>query len=300
MSLKRKTILLTAAAVIALSSGCAGNNKLKENVSQSLTKQTEMKAYSFTGLANLDLDPGVQTGLLATFTKSKLEWTGTAGTDPVRFEADFKLTPTGASTPFEIPVLFKDNKLFVHIPAVNKKDEYLAVDINNSGGLSNLPKTTSDIARLSIDGIKEKWFKKSGEVTLKDGSKGTVIQVEVTDKNKKELSEAFKAKFPEIIGALQANGILTAAQAEQAKKQGSASYELKAPGLFSFTIDSEGYIREETIKLSYAVTGSDGKAHDQKLDVTQGFDEINKAPKFTKDEPKIVRPFSDILKLLKK
>lgn len=319
MSWKRKTLLLTAAAALTFAGGCAGNDKLKENVGQSLTKQTEMKTYSFSGLANLEFNPAEQSaanpltaGLIGMFTKSKLEWSGTASTDPVRFEADIKSTPSGSAAPLQIPVIFKDNKLFVSLPLLNKKDEYFAIDINQSGSgsaqenplspesLKNLTKSTSEITRLSIEGIKEKWFKKSDDVTLKDGSKGTVVQVEITDKNKKELSDAWKAKFPEILGTLQANGILTAAQADKMKKQGSSSFELKAPGLLSFTIDSEGFIREETIKLSYAVTGPDGKVHDKKLELTQGFDEINKAPKFTKDEPKAIRPIGDILKLLKK
>lgn len=317
---KMPLILSLSLAIAWTATGCSDGGREKEKIQQALAKQSEMKTFAFTGSADLDLEPvkaGGETGqnpvtasLLGLFTKSRLEWNGIAALDPLRMEADLKSTPSGSSTPIELPFLLKDNKVYLNIPLLNRKDEYYLVDMeklaSSTGGqagafqpesLKNITKSSSEMLKLALTDVSPKQFKKGTSVTLKDGTKADVITLQITEKNNKELSEAVRGKLGEIADALAGGGIMTPGQADNLKKN-SGKFQLEAPGQLSVSIDADGFIREQTVQLSYVTTGSDGKERKEKLSFTQAYNEINKEPKFTKEEPKNVRPLSDILKLL--
>lgn len=319
MNAKKRTIALAAILTLGvITAGCTGGSKLKGEVQQSLSKQAEMKTYSFAGTAHLDVAASapqpaanpIAASLAGMFTNGKLEWSGVAATDPVRMDIDLKATPAGSSAAIEMPMMFKDSKLFLHIPLLNKKDEYFSVDLAELAALSKqgnsispeslkqMTKLGSDVAGLALSEIQGKWFKQGESVTLKDGGQGTVIKLEITDKNKKELSDAVKAKLPQMIDALQASGVLKQEQAEQMKQTGVASFALQAPGLLSVTLDGSGFIREQTLQAAFTMAGADGKEQQRTIEWSQSYDDINREPKFSKEEPKQVRSLSDVLKLL--
>lgn len=317
--------LLALTALLALSGtavGCmdSNNSKSKTEIQQAFTKQAEMSSFSFAGAASLDLDSApssasssanpIASGLAGMFTNGKLEWTGVTSTEPLRMDIDLKATPAGASTAMELPMIFKDNKLFLHIPLLNKNEEYFSIDLaelaalskqSNSlspEGLKKLTKLSSDVTGLALSEIPAKWFKKTEAVTLKDGSKGISIKMEITDKNKKELTEAVKKKLPEIADSLKANGVLKAEQADKLKQTGSSSFSLESPGVVSVAIDGSGFIREQQLQLQYTMLDGDGKEQKRKIDWNQSYNDINQPAKFTKEEPKQTRSLTDILKLL--
>ncbi|WP_438446285.1 hypothetical protein [Gorillibacterium sp. sgz5001074] len=316
---KRKSTLLLAVLMTAslTAAGCSEENHAKERMDQALTKQAEMKSYSFTGNADLNLEmPSQKEGsnpmtsaLLTMFMKGKLEWNGAASTDPVRFETDLKSTPAGSAAALELPVLFKDNKLFLHIPMLNKDGEYYSVDMAELAKLSgqanpmspdslkNISKTMSDAAKLAISDVNPKWFAESDAGALKDGTKAVSYRLDITDKNRKEITDALKAKWPQLADTLKSSGIFTGSQAEEWKAQ-SATLDVKAPGSIEIKVDSAGFIREQNVSLSLSYQGKDGKGHSSSFRVAQAYNDVNQSPKFQKEEPKNARPLSEILKLI--
>lgn len=308
------TVLIAAAVTAA---GCSKENEAKEKMELAFTKQAEMKAYSFTGSADLSLEPPAQkeganpmtSVLLNMFLKSKLEWSGAAATEPIRFEADLKSTPANTSASVNLPFLLKDNKMYLHIPMLNKQDEYFSIDMAELAKLSgqsnpvapdslkNITKTLSEAAKLAISGVDPKWFKETKDATLKDGSEAAAYSLDITEKNRKEITEALKAKWPQLADSMKASGLFTGTQAEDWKAQ-AATLSVSAPGTIAVKVDGSGFIREQTVNLAVTYQGKDGKAHESSFRVSQAYNDVNQSPKFSKEEPKNARPLADILKLL--
>lgn len=313
--------LLVLSSVLALAvtaAGCTEDNKTKELMTQALVKQQEMKAYSFTGTADLNLAaPAAAQGqnpitgsIIGMLTKGQLQWSGVSSLEPVRLEAAIKSTPAGSGSSLELPVILKDNKLYLHIPVLNKQDEFYSIDMKELGQLSgqsnpvaadslkSINKTAADSLQLLIADIDPKWFSKPESVTLKkDGSKATLYRLNITEKNSKELADSIRSKLPQIQELVRNAGLVTPGQTA-APDATSASFELKAPGKVEAVVDETGFIREQTLQLTYQATGADGAAHTNSIAITQAYDDINQAPKFTQEEPKNVRSLSEILKLL--
>lgn len=312
--------LLAASAAVAVgAAGCSSDKgkEAKEHMQAALTKQAEMKTYSFSGTADLNLEaPAPAQGsnpltsaVLNMFLKGKLEWNGAASTDPVRLEATIKSTPTGSTTPFELPVLFKDNKMYLHIPMLNKDGEFFSVDMAELSGLSgsgnpltpeslkNIGKALSDTANIAIADLNPKWFAEKKDDTLKDGAKAVSYRLDITDKNVKELNEVLKAKWPQLADSLKSSGLLTDAQAAQWKAPGGGAV-LKAPGTIAVKVDESGMLREETLNLALDTQGKDGQLRPASFQINQAYNEVNQPPKFSMEIPANARPLSDILKLL--
>lgn len=315
---RKPAFLLSALVTVTVTAaGCTDDSKAKENMEQALAKQTEMKSYSFSGTADLKIDlPAPKEGqnpltstLLNMLLQSRLEWSGAASTDPVRFEADIKSTPAGSQTALELPVILKDNKLYLHIPMLNKTGEFYSMDMAELSKLSGqasplspdslkgITKTTADAAKLAIADINPKWFKQTDGTKLKDGTAAAAYRMDITDKNREEIEAALKAKLPQLADQLKTAGLLTGAQAEEWKTR-SGTFRLKAPGTVAAAVDEAGFIRELTVDLSASYQGSDSKEHNTALKFTQAYDGINQEPKWSKQEPQNARPLSDILKLL--
>ncbi|MEW9701655.1 hypothetical protein [Paenibacillus sp. SI8] len=305
--------VITALSVTSLTA-CTDNTKIKEAVETALNKQKEMKSFTFEGNSTLSISDALlkspnplTNGLLSLFRESTLEWKGISNIDPLQFQTDFKLTPKGSTSPFEIPVLIKDNKMYFNMPALNKApDEYYAIDLQQMSQNSKTPLTldslkntsqlTTSLAGLLFSGTDAKWFKQEKDpVKLKDGTMATSISIDLTSKNEKELNAVLQTKMPELIGLLQNNGFLTADKAEQMKKNQT---QLQAPGKWQIAIDQQGFIRDESIDLHFSVTGDDGKAANNQISIHQAYDAVNQATPLTKEVPKNIKSFDEILKLI--
>jgi hypothetical protein len=308
------TLLITATVTAA---GCSDDSKAKTGLEQALAKQTEMKAYSFNGTADLKIDlPAPKAGqnpLTSTFLnmllQSKLEWSGAASTEPIRFEADIKSTPAGSQASLDLPVILKDNKLYLHIPMLNKTGEFYSIDMAELSKLSgqasplspdslkNITKTVSETVKLAIADVDPKWFKQTAGTTLKDGTKATSYRLDITDKNRAEIETALRAKLPLLAEQLKASGLLTQTQADEWKAR-SGTFSLKSPGYIAAAVDETGFIREQSVNFSISYQGSDSKEHSTGIQFTQAYNSINQEPKWNKQEPQNARPLSEILKLL--
>lgn len=316
--MSKKWITLTAVTAISLISltACTDNTKVKEALEQSLNKQKEMKSYTFDGSTTLAISDGLMkssnpltNGLLSLVRESTIDWKGISNVEPLQLQTDLKITPKGSTSPLEIPILIKDSKLYFNMPALNKTaDEYYAIDLQKMSqnstspltvdSLKNTSQLSTTLGNLFFSGIDPKWYKEAKEpVKLKDGSSAKSISVELTSKNEKELNTLLQTKLPEFIGYLQNNGFLTADKAEQLKKNQANLLQLKAPGKMVVAIDDTGFIRDQTIDVGFTIT-IDGKAQDNHILLHQTYDAINQASPLTKEIPKNVKSFDEILKLI--
>lgn len=314
----KKWITLTAITAISLVSltACTDNTKVKEAFQQSLNKQSEMKSYTFDGSTTLAISDGLMksanpltNGLLSLIRESSITWKGVSNVEPLQFQSDFRITPKGSTSPIDLPILIKDSKLYFNLPALNKTaDEYYAIDLQKMSGtntsplnadtLKNSPQVSTALSKLIFEGIDAKWYKETKDpVKLADGTTAKSIQVDLTTKNVKEINTQFQAKLPEFIGTLQTNGYITADKAEALKKNGLASLVLKAPGSMKIAIDDKGFIRDQSLDITFTVT-MDGKALDNHIVLKQTYDAINQGAPLTKEVPAKVKSFDDILKLL--
>jgi hypothetical protein len=314
----KKWITLTVITAISLVSltACTDNTKVKEAFQQSVSKQTEMKSYTFEGSTTLSISDGLMkstnpltNGLLSLIRESTITWKGISNVDPLQFQTDLHVTPKGSTSPIDIPILIKDSKMYFNMPVLNKTaDEYYAIDLQkmSSSGtsplsadtLKNTPQVSTSISKLVFEGIDAKWYKQAKDpVKLSDGTSGTSIQVDLTAKNEKEINKQFQAKLPEFLSSLQTNGLLTAEKAESLKKNSLSSLALKAPSSMKAIIDEKGFIRDQTLDITFTVT-VDNKVLDNHISLHQTYDAINQSTPLTKEIPAKVKSFDDILKLM--
>jgi hypothetical protein len=321
LTLMNKTkIILSVLLLGVLLTGCKEETHYKQDAQASITKQTEMKNYVFNGKADIDLgniisqtkDGNVITAnLLVILQNSIIEFKGVANTEPVQLEVDLKATPVIIGTALDLPIILKDNKLYMNIPLLSQKDEYFAIDLTKLGtatdpksalspdSLKNISQISSSISKLIIDGMQEEWFKRSkNELKLPDGSKATTLAIEADDKNKAALSTSLRSMLPKIINILQTNGILSKGQADKLNQTNFQTVQIEIPSSISFIIDGDGFIREQQVKLTFSIKDETGTTATHHLNLTQAYDQINKNPAFNKDIPSKLKPFEDILKLL--
>lgn len=312
------SVVLSAATAAVLLAGCTDTDKTKEQAQAALAKQAEMKQFAFSGQADVNLgiassasngasSNAALSSLTALFSKSKWTWTGSFAAEPLRMEADYKVSPGGSSQALSLPMIVKDNLLYLSIPYLNKEGEYFSFDMKRLGangqqgtlpveGLKNTNTAASRVASLLIEDAESKWFKKAKEpITLKDGKEGTSLRLDITDKNREALSAKLKTRLPEIAGILQENGILTAQQAEKLKANLAQNFEITGPGEVAVVTDDTGFVRELKIDLDFR---SGSAPADRHILYGQAFDAINQTPPFTKDVPKDARSFDEVLKLL--
>ncbi|UUZ96106.1 hypothetical protein LJK87_18150 [Paenibacillus sp. P25] len=197
--------LLPAVALgctVLLAAGCTDHQRLKKEVVQAAQKQEEIRSYHFTGTMDLKLDPALfqgvpplTAGILSLLKESRIEYAGAASlTDAVQMEADIKITPKGASAPTIVPILIKDNKLYMQLPAVNKPDEYMAFPLDSTvpgspaaaDRLKNTGRLTSALSAKLFEGLDPNWLDTDNKTeTLPDGTTGKHIKLEISSKNQK-------------------------------------------------------------------------------------------------------------------
>jgi hypothetical protein len=314
---KWMTTAVLASLLVPLLGGCTDHQAIKQSVQQAIAKQNDMKSYKFSGSADLKLGASLSApagnpmtaAVLGSLKESVIEWSGVSSVEPVRLEADVKVTPKGSSTPFSLPVLIKDNKMYVSLPIVNKPDEYYAIDLAQLGQSGSAPLTADNLKNTSkvttalwakfADALDANWFDQAKDpVTLPDGKPGKAVSVAVTDKNAAELNALVNAKLPEIADVLQTNGFLSADQAAK-WKAAKSTIELHAPSKLTLLIDEQGFVRDVKLDLAFSLKGADGASFDNRTTLHEAYDEINQPPQFLRDVPAKTKPFDDVLKLLK-
>jgi hypothetical protein len=314
-----KKTLNTVLLLVLISSlllACTSNKEIQTEAIQAITKQSEMKAYSFEGSAALGLSDGLVSatnpltlGLINMLKESTIEWKGTAEQSPARLEITLKLTPKNASTPIEIPVLIKDNKLYFYMPAISKPGEFFVMDLSTSSigsnngikpeALQNATSSMSNIMRIFINNAEDKWLKEDKEpAQLLDGTTGKSITMEITSSNEKAVNTSLKDKLGEMIDSLTTGGFITTATAETWKSKDTNQFEIKAPSKLQLIIDNEGNIRSQTFDLKIGITDSNNTTNIHAITIKQNYNNINGTPAFEMNIPENPISFNEVLKFL--
>lgn len=291
---------------VLLVSGCTDRQQLKEEWQQAAAKQEQALSYQFSGELDLQLDaslfegaPPLTAGLLSVFKESRIAYSGIASlNEPVQLEADVKLTPKGADSGLELPILLKDNKLYLHMPAVNKTDEFFMLPLgSNADRLKNTGRMSASVSGKLLQAANPDWLESSGnDEPLAGGETAKHISMLVTDKNKQQAASYLAAVLPAIADEWLSSGLIGEAQAK-AWKEASRSLQVTAPSSLETWIDSQGFIRQQKAQLRFTLKEG-GAVH--AIQWTHRIDAVNQPQTFEKETPKLLKNTDEILRLLPK
>ncbi|TVY09619.1 hypothetical protein [Paenibacillus cremeus] len=296
-------ILLCSTALMAV--GCTDHKQLKQDLQAAVQKQEQALANHFSGTVDLKLDASLFQGaapmaaaMLTTLKDSHIEYSGAATlAEPVRMEATLKVLPKGAASSIDMPLLIKDNKLYLQMPAINKPDEYLMLPLDKGPErLKNTGHLSSVVYGKLLEGINPDWLEPGQQQETLPGSTEPVkrITLNITDKNQKAAADAINGVIPGILSELLQSGLSTSAQTDQWKKAMS-TFQVTSPSSVSMLIDNQGFIREQSGKLQFRVDASSAV---QAMEWKHTTSDINQTISFTQDEPKQVKSMDDILRLV--
>ncbi|WP_207952947.1 hypothetical protein [Paenibacillus agricola] len=284
---------------------------MKTDLLSAVSKQEQVKSYQFKGSIELKADGSLMGGatspmaaaMFAFLKESKVEYSGLTTLEPAQMEAAFKVTPTGSSN-IDIPVLIKDNKLFFHIPALNKDEEYLMLPIQNKQGaaaaipadaLKNPGQLATSLNTLLVSGINPEWLQNSKDpVQLPDGSSSKRITLDINKKNEQAFNDYWSQSLPGLMDVFKSNGLISATALDAWQKT-LKQVQFRTPSTISFLIDEQGFIHEQNWSLSFTANGSTNINH---LAWTQTLSDLNQTPAFTKEVPAKQKSVEDLLKLI--
>jgi hypothetical protein len=305
--------------------GCSDGEQLQLDIQKALAKHTEMNTYRFSGSTDLSLErpegdwsTNPMTARIASMiTNGKLTWEGVASVNPVRMEMQLQIIPNGSTQPIEIPMLIQNNKMYVHIPAINQPEQYYEIDLEQlsemSGAANSLsPQQLGNAGQLFsslfhdiISAVNPKRFEDeaSDETAMKS------ILITLKQKHVEEAIGIWFNALPEIINQLSSAGYIQQETLESWQQKLSADHykswidrsdaiTLNQPLILRMKIDDQGFIRESHIYVDITMTAEDQTLKTWSADIVNRYDDINQNPPFTRPIPDNVKPFTDILKLL--
>lgn len=319
------TVFVLTFSLALLTAGCVDRGQLKADMIQAIERQAEMMNYRFSGSARMAVDPPeggfsanpLTASLMSMLMKGDLEWEGVASVDPLQLEALLKLTPQGSGKTYEIPLLIKDNKMYIHIPTVNKDEQFFEIDFQALAEMSDntdpSPERLSGASELFagitgeiVDRIEPKRFDEPSE-SDEDGMR--VITAGLNQKQAKEAVSLWFDAMPAVIDRLASAGYLTPEQSDKWKQnfatdkraqweKQSDDLTLGKPLTVSTRIDEQGFVRETNLTADLSLETDNGGVKNIKADITNRYDDINADPPFTGTIPENVTPFTEILKML--
>ncbi len=305
--------LLTILILTLLVSACSDGKKLKEQLMNAYGKQTEMQNYSFSGKAKLSSDETptaknpLTSPLLALIKQSAVTWQGTASSDPVRLESKLSVAPEGTDTTWEIPLLIKDNKMYVHLPVVNKPEEFFQADLQELSAFSkqNNPFTPEKVKQASqisstlmkdlITVIDPKSF---GQGKQAADSEFNTVKIVIEPKNWQTFQKALSEQLPQFSETLKNAGFPITDQTVSDWKAKLGTSVLNQPLEISVSMDKDGFVRRESINLDATATDAQSKPFKIKLQMENAYDNINQNPAFTMKIPENTKSLTDLFKLL--
>lgn len=318
-----KLIILVLLAVAVV--GCGDGEQLQLDVQKALAKHTEMNNYRFSGSADLSLERPtadrsknpLTAGILSMITNGQLTWEGVASVEPVRMELLLKLTPNSSNQPIDIPMLIQDNKMYLHIPAINDAEQYYEIDLDQLSKLSGAdnPLSSEQLAGAGqlfssiftdiISAVNPKRFE---EIDNDDAGLRS-INISLEQKHVKEAIDIWFTALPGIINQLSVAGYIQAQTLEDWEQklsqtnhhswvERSDEITLKQPLTLLTVIDEEGFVRESRMKVNITAAGEDEAVKTWSVDVVNRYDDINQNAPFTQPIPNNIKPFTDILEFM--
>ncbi|HZG55897.1 hypothetical protein [Paenibacillus sp.] len=259
-----------------------------------------------------------------------LAWSGVWYREPLRLEAELRLGE--AETAPSMPFLVQDDKLYVHIPSLNRQDEYFSVDLSANEADGPLPieplvraaGAFDELAKAVVERVDPAWVRAADGSAPPAEGEGTrdetgveaaeaeaaanrlpdVFVVEATPDNAEHLASAFRdgyaawsSAFPDRLGASQA------AFLDETLRVGEGS-------VLRIALDEAGYIVEQSIDWTF-VRAQDGEASsseaapasepavEARLAYAARLAEPNGAPAMNAVPPSNVLPLEHVLAFLK-
>ncbi|AFC32228.1 hypothetical protein PM3016_5532 [Paenibacillus mucilaginosus 3016] len=292
-----RTLALGSALLTA--SGCTDHELLKQELQQAAAKQEQIKTYRFSGHAELALDASLFEGmlpmtaaLLSLFKDSRIEYKGAASLEaPIRMEADITVKPKGADA-IELPLLLQDNKLYIHIPALNPSGEYLLFPLQESEKLQNTGRLSALLSERLLQGVKPEWIEEAEDTPPADAASKRRI-ISVTKKNQQEVEAYLSSVLPALLEEMVKNGLGTPAQAQE-WTSAAGRLQIQPPGSLALEISKDGYLEGQEGKLFLSTDAHPERQHG----ITWSYrtTEINQPVGFTREIPAKVKTAEDLMK----
>jgi hypothetical protein len=314
-------LVVLATAVV----GCGKGKQLQLDVEQALAKHTEMNNYRFHGSADINLEQPeggwsanpLTAGLINMMTNSKMSWEGVASVAPIRTELLLSLTPRSSSQAINIPMLIQDNKMYLHIPAINEPEQYYEINLDELSEMSgtnsplsvdqlgNTGQLFSSISQEIVSSIDPKRF---DDVSVKDSDLQSII-IQLNQKHVEDAIDIWFTAAPKILSHLKEAGYIQTQMLESWQQhmtqddhrswlERSNEFTLNQPISLLTRIDKDGYVRESHMTVDITKSDSQANAKTMSIDIVNRYDDINQNPAFTQPVPTNIKPFSDILKLM--
>lgn len=301
-------------------------SQLKQDFTAALAKHTDMQTYSFSGSAQIGIHPSdleipsnsLSSDLIQLLMNSTITWEGVAAVSPLQLEATLHLAASGASAPYEIPLLIKDNMMYIHIPMLNSENQYMEIDFVKLNEITGKSNTTMEqiglagqlftgIADTIVRSIDPKYFSER-ELEQQPGNREltATIKADKTEAAVKLWLDSVPLIMDQLVNAGYISGAASSTWAPSASDDPQKrmevyknEIELHKPIIISTIIDDQGFMRELKLSVDMTRTKTDGQAASQwKIDILSKYDDINTAPAFTRDIPEDVLPFTELLKVM--
>ncbi|WP_426447743.1 hypothetical protein ACP26L_26095 [Paenibacillus sp. S-38] len=294
-----RTLALGSALLTA--AGCTDHELLKQELQQAAAKQEQIKTYRFSGQAELALDaslfegmPPMTAALLSLFKESRIEYKGAASLEaPLRMEADITVKPKGADA-IELPLLLQDNKLYIHIPALNPSGQYLQFPLQESEKLKNTGRLSALLTKRLLDGVKPEWIEEAEEAAPAEGTAAVKRRIiSITNQNEKEVEAYAASVLPALLEEVVKNGLGSPAQAQEWKTS-AEHLHFQSPGSLTLGIGKDGYLEQQEGKLFLSTDSHPDRQHG--ITWSYSTSDINQPVNFTREIPTQVIQPEDLLK----
>lgn len=295
------TTLAFLLAITLLLVGCSNkeeegdNEQLKADLIAAISKQSDIQTYVFHGEAELQLDwpaligqsqDPLTSSLTSILTNGKVAWRGVADEQAPRVEVDLTFSPHQFQGNFEVPAMINHNKLYIQIPLLaTSEDEYLTYDLEP--GIANVSFVT--FMQYLAEAADETYY----ELIENEASSDRTIAIHINEQNIEDIISKLNSQVPSFITDLDEKGIINDDQANAWREKVTHSEifniiadQLDQPGVVSFTLNEDGFIISQSLKLYFA---------NQSIEMSHELDQINEAVTFNKPIPEHTRSIADIL-----
>ncbi|WP_339060584.1 hypothetical protein [Tepidibacillus marianensis] len=186
--------------------GCGKEKAPKDLILDSVKKSAEIKSSAFDGKIDITLDTknlkGTQEELatLQMFNQMQIRLSGKQNVNPLQFEGNLQAQMGGLS--IDLPIIMKDNMLYVKIPAIaqpyiqDTTKQYISMDATEFSKNTDPMKNSEESLKLVtsiLNSLDEKAFVKEDvkNFALTDGTEANAVSVVITKDNLKPFLQKF-------------------------------------------------------------------------------------------------------------
>ncbi len=306
--------LTATLAVMALLSGTAAGCKAEDGTrwrdatSAAYAKLNDMNTYTFDGTITLKLPAPseahnpVAGALTAALLSDSLTFSGSASKAPAYLDARLGLAPNSGSPTWTIPILLKDNKLYASLPLINKKDEWMSLDLQKlpgqSGKLDEAGQVLNRYLAAWTAAVQPELFRNLAE----SKQSPPLLELKLEGRQGAAALSELSRLWPTFIDELAAKTLISADQASSWKNVLHSDqlngFSLTQPGYVRLKLNEQGYITEHQIKIDAERQRKDGRTEPLSIHYSMSYTEINGTMPAAKQPPTQLLPLEDVLRKL--